>query len=65
MSDTTFRARSLPFREPRPNTYTCGRCGHEAKRDYRTEARNDYCKDCRPEAIALGWTTPRKERKAA
>lgn len=65
MSDTTIRARSLPYREPRPKAYDCGRCGRECARDYRPTATNDYCRDCKPEAIALGWTTPLNERKAA
>lgn len=49
MSTTIIRARSLPYREPRPGTYTCQRCGIERNIDYRrTNATNTHCRDCRP-----------------
>ena len=65
MSDMTVRARSLPYREPRPGTYTCGRCGRTCDLGG-TRKNSGYCTDCKSEAIALGWITkPEKERKAA
>lgn len=60
MSNTTIRARSLPYREPRPKTYTCHRCGIERP----SSGKAKYCTDCRPHAVELGWIT-RNERKAA
>ena len=64
MSDMTVRARSLPYREPRPGTYTCGRCGIERSKS--ETSKSGYCVDCAPEARSLGWA-PRTnhERKAA
>lgn len=32
----------------------CGRCGVRHAPNYRTPGR-DYCNDCRPEALQLGW----------
>lgn len=62
MSNTTIRARPLPYREPRPGTYACGRCGiTRTKNDGRS---GKYCFDCLPEVRALGWAT-RQVRKVA
>ena len=65
MSDMTVRARSLPYREPRPGTYTCERCGIEREKNHHA-TRSNYCRDCLPEVRELGWL-PRTnhERKAA
>jgi len=42
--------------------YRCGMCGgvryHTAGRE-----KPEYCKDCEPEAIRLGWMDPRPPRK--
>lgn len=48
--------------------YCCGMCGRFSQ--YRHSApKPEYCVDCKPEAITLGWLTPppqkRRTRKKA
>lgn len=42
------------------DTYTCKRCGIQ-RTQHGSRKIADYCLDCRPEAIALGWITPKEE----